>query len=106
KARQGRRPEMRKFSTARWVCAPYRAAAGTETGPSESFSERCSLIGWPFNLNLRRKKREPMRWLPCGLAMPVRAGRLLFQGLVARARLVKVVVRWNILAEVNDVAGR
>jgi hypothetical protein len=34
------RPEIGKFSTARWVCARYRAAAGTRTSPIVSRSMR------------------------------------------------------------------
>ncbi len=34
------RPEIGKFSTARWVCAPHLAAPGTWTSPSESCSTR------------------------------------------------------------------
>ena len=33
-------PEIGKFSTARWVCAWYRAAAGTRTSPIVSCSMR------------------------------------------------------------------
>ncbi len=34
------RPEIGKFSIARWVCAPQRASAGTRTSPIESCSTR------------------------------------------------------------------
>ena len=53
KAGQGFSPEMGKFSTARRVCAPYRAPAGTWTSPSESRSTRVSA---PITINLRRLK--------------------------------------------------
>jgi hypothetical protein len=42
KAGLGFSPEIGKFSTARWVWAPYRALAGTLTSPKESFSIRIS----------------------------------------------------------------
>src|SRR5689334_3184420 len=35
-------PEIGKFSTARWVCAPHRASAGTSMSPRESCSVRVS----------------------------------------------------------------
>ncbi len=39
--RRGKRSElMGKFSTARWVCAPYSASAGTCISPRESRSVR------------------------------------------------------------------
>ena len=44
------RPEIGKFSTARWVCAPQRAWAGTRTSPIESCSIRkpaSSLVAMP-----------------------------------------------------------
>ena len=34
------RPEIGKFSTARWVCARYKACAGTRTSPMVSRSMR------------------------------------------------------------------
>src|SRR5580692_2010480 len=37
-------PEIWKFCTARWVCAPHRASAGTATSPIESCSMRAP--GW------------------------------------------------------------
>ena len=36
-------PEIGKFSTARWVCAAYRASAGTRTSPMVSCSMRYSM---------------------------------------------------------------
>src|SRR5262245_1171736 len=39
------RPEMGKFSTARWVCGPHSAAAGTFISPRLSFSVRKSDMG-------------------------------------------------------------
>ena len=39
KARHGRKPEILKLLTARWVCAPYNAPAGTGSSPNESFSD-------------------------------------------------------------------
>jgi hypothetical protein len=53
RAASTRWPEIGKFSTARWVCAPHSAAAGTRTSPIESCSTRyssppapvCSLTG-------------------------------------------------------------
>ncbi|SLD05173.1 Uncharacterised protein [Mycobacteroides abscessus subsp. massiliense] len=43
------RPEMGKFSTARWVCARHSASAGTRTSPMVSCSMRycCSDNGFP-----------------------------------------------------------
>ena len=38
------RPEIGKFSTARWVWARYRASAGTRTSPMVSRSIRKSLM--------------------------------------------------------------
>ena len=42
-AGNGRKPEIGKFSTARVVCAPYRASAGTATSPSVSRSRRVDI---------------------------------------------------------------
>ena len=39
-----RSPETGKFSTARWVCAPQYAPAGTFTSPSVSFSVRNAFL--------------------------------------------------------------
>src|SRR6478735_8511050 len=39
-------PEIGKFSTARWVCAPYRAYLGTRTSPIVSCSMRYSASAW------------------------------------------------------------
>src|SRR5690606_25430847 len=46
KSREKRRSLIGKFSTARCVCAPHSASAGTFISPSESFSilKLCSLI--------------------------------------------------------------
>ena len=41
------RPEIGKLSTARWVCAPYSASAGTFSSPMLSRSMRYSLIAPP-----------------------------------------------------------
>ena len=41
------RPEIGKFSTARWVCAPHSASAGTRTSPIESCSTRYSVMTPP-----------------------------------------------------------
>ena len=35
-----RSPDTGKFCTARWVCAPHSASAGTSTSPIESCSIR------------------------------------------------------------------
>ena len=47
-ARMSRRsigsPEIGKFSTARWVCAPHLASTGTRTSPIESCSIRYSVM--------------------------------------------------------------
>ena len=37
-------PLIGKFSTARCVCAPYSASAGTSIVPSESFSLRVAML--------------------------------------------------------------
>src|SRR5262249_56670102 len=42
------RPEMGKFSTARCVCGPHRAEAGTCISPRLSFSMRTSGMMGPF----------------------------------------------------------
>ena len=39
-------PEIGKFSTARWVCAPHSASAGTCSSPMLSCSVRKSLADW------------------------------------------------------------
>ena len=39
-SRPSRSPDTGKFSTARWVCAPHSAPAGTSTSPIESRSIR------------------------------------------------------------------
>ena len=56
-ARSIGRPEIGKFSTARWVCAPHSASAGTRTSPIESCSVRYVVVMLrgpatpvPFNL--------------------------------------------------------
>src|SRR5688500_16601827 len=51
--RGNRRPDTGKFSTARCVCAPQYASAGTRTSPMESFSTRNSLT----RSSLVRRKR-------------------------------------------------
>jgi hypothetical protein len=38
------RPEIGKFSTARWVWAAHLASAGTLTSPIESRSMRCCVM--------------------------------------------------------------
>src|SRR5579875_876475 len=43
-----RRPEIGKFSTARWVCAPHSASRGTATSPIESCSIRNPSAGSPL----------------------------------------------------------
>ena len=42
------RPEIGKFSTARWVCGPHSASAGTCISPRLSFSTRNSAMVLPF----------------------------------------------------------
>ncbi|MNV70150.1 hypothetical protein D3C71_1630960 [compost metagenome] len=44
KARGMRCPDTGKFSTARWVCAPHRASAGTCSSPMLSCSVRNPLL--------------------------------------------------------------
>ena len=39
-----RSPEIRKFSSERWVCAPHRRSVGTSIGPKVSFSLRVSAM--------------------------------------------------------------
>src|ERR1043166_47764 len=57
-------PEIGKFSTARWVCAPYNAWAGTLTSPIESFSTRNSAMDNPLkSQNEQREQREPWGWM-------------------------------------------
>src|SRR5688572_11287231 len=75
KERGKRSPLIGKFSTARWVCAPYSASAGTVISPSESFSTRVcmSTLGRSSGCVLMaRRPRRPhldaarQRTLRCG----------------------------------------
>jgi hypothetical protein len=53
-ARSIGRPEIGKFSTARWVCARHFARAGTRTSPIESCSTRnSSVTATPSTLSVR-----------------------------------------------------
>jgi hypothetical protein len=45
------RPEIGKFCTARWVCAPHSASAGTRSSPMLSCSMRSPAL--PVDLVLR-----------------------------------------------------
>src|SRR3990170_6798461 len=53
KTRGNRKPLIGKFSTARCVCGPHRASAGTRTSPIVSFSTRKS--------TMRSEAREPLK---------------------------------------------
>ena len=48
RSRPIRSPDTGKLSTARWVCAPHSASAGTSTSPIESCSTRkLAVMGEP-----------------------------------------------------------
>src|SRR5687768_7682032 len=70
------RPEIGKLSTARWVCAPYIASAGTFSSPMLSRSMRnwlmqCLLLGGNAHYSARRPTAPgtaPGRMVECAAA--------------------------------------
>jgi hypothetical protein len=50
------RPLMGKFSTARWVCAPHKASAGTLSSPMLSCSTRKEVVMNALRSSPRRRQ--------------------------------------------------
>src|SRR5690606_34921272 len=99
-SRGNRRLLMGKFSTARCVCAPHSASAGTCISPSESFSilnfvslmvPRCIRHGYPELTLTAARCHSASEWCSVRRADCLRAWSHFGPG----GRLCRVPVRWG-----------